>query len=56
MSEVRTAIKIEIEKETKKNEKIEKIKRAIWIHDRLIERHPELYKTLKNNYKEVKGE
>jgi hypothetical protein len=33
----------------------EKIKRAIWIHNRLIDRHRELYLALKEQYeKEVK--
>lgn len=36
--------------EDKREEKIEKIKRAIWIHDKLIDRFPDLYKSLKQAY------
>ena len=38
------------QEEQKKAERLEKIKRAIWIHDRLIDKNPELYKAWKELY------
>lgn len=34
--------------------KIDKIKRAIYIHDKLIDRYPEIYKNLKKEFEDEK--
>lgn len=35
----------------KENEKAKEINKAIWVHNKLIERHPEIYKAMKEEYK-----
>ena len=45
-----------VEKQKNQEEKnvlTEKIKRAIWIHDRLIDKNPELYRNLKETYERL---
>lgn len=36
-------------------ERREKVKRAIWINNKLIDTYPEIYKAMKEEYKREKG-
>jgi hypothetical protein len=49
------ATKKVIKEETSQKEK-EKILRAIWIHNKLIDDYPEIYKYLKEIYEEARYE
>jgi hypothetical protein len=41
-------------KEREKEEKLEKIKMAIWIYNKLIDNYPYLYEAMKKAYREEK--
>ena len=51
MSEVDDSRKKD-DQEGKKAARIEQIKRAIWFHDQLIERFPDVYRILRRIYNE----
>ena len=43
------------EEKNQKEDQIEKIKRAIWIHDRLIDKNPEIYRAWKELYEQQRN-